>query len=156
MRKYLKIRYLILLIIAIQFYRPSKNIQNKKSKTNIFEIEHASVDVQDLIETSCYDCHSNNTHYPWYAEIAPVSWWLDHHINEGKGELNFDLWGTYSEKRKRHKLKEMKEMLEEHEMPLETYLWLHKDAKLTEDQINTIIDWARALNPSIDTKEPKK
>lgn len=153
MKKFLKIKYLIILLIVIQFYRPSQNVQKTTPKTNIFEVEQASDYVKDLISTSCYDCHSNNTVYPWYNNIAPVSWWLDHHVDEGKKELNFDAWGTYSEKRKNHKLKEIKKQLEEKEMPLESYLWIHKDAKLTEDQVKTIVDWARTLNPDIDKKE---
>jgi len=156
MKKFLKIKYLIILLIVIQFYRPSQNVQKITPKTNIFKVEQASEDVQDLIATSCYDCHSNNTVYPWYNEIAPVSWWLDNHINEGKEELNFDAWGTYSLKRKNKKLKEIKKQLEEREMPLESYLWIHKDAKLTQDQIKTIIDWARTLNPDIDKKEVRR
>jgi len=156
MKKYFKLKYLIFLLIAIQFYRPAKNIQKTHPKTNIFEVEQASEDVQDLIATSCYDCHSNNTAYPWYNNVAPVSWWLANHVDEGKDELNFDMWGTYSLKRKNKKLKEIKEQLEEGEMPLESYLWIHNDASLTQDQIKSIIDWARTLNPDIDKKEIRK
>jgi hypothetical protein len=156
MKKFLKIKYLIILLIVIQFYRPSQNVQKITPKTNIFKVEQASEDVQDLIATSCYDCHSNNTVYPWYNKIAPVSWWLANHIDEGKEELNFDAWGTYSLKRKNKKLKEIKKQLEEREMPLESYLWIHKDAKLTQDQIKIIIDWARTLNPDIDKKEVRR
>jgi len=154
-KKYLKIKYLIILLVVIQFYRPSQNVQETRPKTNIFLVEEASDYVKDLISTSCYDCHSNNTAYPWYNNIAPVSWLLANHVDEGKEELNFDAWGTYSLKRKNKKLKEIKEELEEKEMPLESYLWIHKDAKLSQDQVKTIIDWARTLNPDIDKKEAR-
>ena len=156
MKKYLKLKYLIIIILAIQLYRPTQNKQTTPPDTNIFKVEQASEDVKDLIKTSCYDCHSNNTVYPWYSNIAPVSWWLDHHVDEGKSELNFDAWGTYSLRRKNHKLKEIKEQLEKKEMPLESYLWIHKDAALTTDQVKTIIDWARTLNPDIDKKEVRR
>jgi len=153
MKKYLKLKYLIILLIVIQFYRPAKNVQDTRSQSNIFLVEQASQDVQDLIATSCYDCHSNNTAYPWYNNVAPISWILANHVEEGKEELNFDAWGTYSIKRRNKKLKEIKEELEAQEMPLESYLWFHKDAALTSEQIDTLIDWVRTLNPDVDKKE---
>jgi len=156
MKKYFKIKYLIVLLVIIQLYRPAKNSSSEISEASIFTTEIVPQEVEQILKTSCFDCHSNNTKYPWYNNIAPVSWILANHVDEGKEELNFDAWGTYSLKRKNHKLKEIKEMLEEHEMPLESYLWIHNDAKLTSDQIKTVVDWARTLNPDIDKKEAEK
>jgi len=153
MKKYFKLKYLIILLILIQLYRPTKNKSTEVSPNSIFTTEIVPQDVQQILKTSCYDCHSNNTVYPWYNNIAPVSWWLDNHISEGKKELNFDEWGTYSLKRKNHKLKGIKKLLEKGEMPLESYLWIHHNAKLSKSQVKTVVDWARTLNPDID-KEP--
>jgi len=156
MKKYLKIKYLIILLIVIQFYRPTKNISSEISKNNIFKTEIVPHEVQKTIKTSCFNCHSNNTTYPWYNNIAPISWWLANHISEGKEELNFDEWGSYSLKRKNKKLKEIKKQLEEKEMPLESYLWMHENAILSKTQTKAIIDWARTINPDIDKKEESK
>jgi len=155
MKKYLKLKYLIILLIVIQLYRPTKNISTEVFKNNIFKTEIVPQEVQKIIKTSCFDCHSNNTKYPWYNNFAPVSWFLANHVDDGKEELNFDEWGAYSLKRKNRKLKEIKKQLEENEMPLESYLWIHGDAALTDNQIKSVIDWARVLNPDIDKKEEK-
>ena len=156
MKKYFKLKYFVILLVAIQLYRPAKNESTEISENSILTTEAVPQEVAKILKTSCYDCHSNNTVYPWYSNIAPVSWWLDNHVSEGKEELNFDAWGTYSLKRKNHKLKEIKEMLEDKEMPLESYLWIHDEAKLSSDQQKAIIDWARTLNPDIDKKEERR
>ena len=156
MKKYFKLKYLIILLILIQLYRPTKNKSTEVSPNSIFTTEIVPQDVQQILKTSCFDCHSNNTNYPWYNNIAPVSWWLDNHISEGKKELNFDAWGTYSIKRKNHKLKGIKKLLEKGEMPLESYLWIHHNAKLSKSQVKTVVDWARTLNPEIDKKEERR
>lgn len=156
MKKIFKLKYLIILLVVIQFYRPSKNTSTEMSPNSILTAVVVPQDVEQILKTSCYDCHSNNTVYPWYNNIAPVSWWLDNHVKEGKRELNFDEWASYTDKRKNHKLKEIKGNLEEKEMPLESYLWIHKNAKLSDDQIKAVVDWARTLNPDIDKKEVRK
>jgi len=156
MKKYFKLKYLIILLVIIQFYRPTKNKSTEISPNSIFTTEIVPQDVQQILKTSCFDCHSNNTNYPWYNNIAPVSWWLDNHISEGKKELNFDVWGTYSLKRKNHKLKGIKKLLEKGEMPLESYLWIHHNAKLSKSQVKTVVDWARTLNPDIDKKDERR
>lgn len=156
MKKFFKLKYLIVLLVLIQLYRPSKNELEIESKTNIFVSEMVPQEVQDILKTSCFDCHSNNTVYPWYNNVAPVSWWIDHHVEEAKKELNFDAWGSYSLKRRNHKLEEIKELLVKGEMPLESYLWVHKEAKLNENRINTMVDWIKVLYPDVDKKKNKK
>ena len=89
----------------------------------------------------CFDCHSDVTKYPWYNNITPVNYWLADHVEEGKHELNFSKWSSYSTKRKDHKLEETIEMIENHEMPLESYTWVHKEAVLTEADILAVKDW---------------
>jgi hypothetical protein len=94
-----------------------------------------------LLKVACYDCHSNSTIYPWYSRITPVNWWLYDHIKEGKRELNFsEFTGSY--KRKMRKLEETAEQTEKHEMPISSYLWLHKEARLNDAQRKLIADWA--------------
>lgn len=98
--------------------------------------------VGSILRTSCYDCHSNETEYPWYYHVQPVSLLLDRHIARGKDELNFSEFGTYSSRRQRSKLRSILTQVEEGKMPLRSYLLLHWEAKLTVEEKQEIIDWA--------------
>lgn len=134
----------LVVFILIQFIRPEKNISNDEinSITTVMQVPD---EVKEIIKTSCADCHSNNTKYPWYSEIAPVSWYLAQHVNEGKEHLNFSEWATYNKNQKSHILKDLEEELEEHKMPLESYLILHKEAKLSIDQYNVLLNWVKTI-----------
>ena len=108
MRRLLKILFRVVLIglVLVQFApRATLNISNKKSLSSIDNVHNVPDSVLLILKTSCYDCHSNNTTYPWYSKIQPVSWWLNDHISEGKRELNFDEFGSYSIRRQFNKLK---------------------------------------------------
>ena len=109
-----------------------------------------------MLKTSCYDCHSNESIYPWYTNIAPVSWWIKKHINEGRDELNFSEWGNYSARRKDHKLDEIIELVEEGEMPLKSYLITHGDAKISTEQRAKIIEWAKTVREDLGYVPEKK
>ncbi|MDO9275354.1 MAG: heme-binding domain-containing protein [Lutibacter sp.] len=135
---------LLILFILIQFYRPEKN--NSKNEMNAMgTVMEIPVEVNEIIQTSCADCHSNSTKYPWYNEIAPASWFLAQHVKEGKENLNFSEWTAYNKDQQQHLLKDIKEVLNEREMPLKSYLWIHKDAKLTENQYQILYDWANTV-----------
>jgi hypothetical protein len=136
--------FLVIVFVAIQFYpRNNNNVSKTKSEYALSISETTSDSVLQIFKTSCYDCHSNNSVYPWYTNIQPFSWWINHHIYEGKEELNFDAWGTYTLQKKKHVLHEIEEQIEEGEMPLESYTWIHKNAVLTELQKKLIYDWVR-------------
>lgn len=138
MNKKSKFTYvLIVFVIAIQFVRPAPNNGNALGANSIT----TSPDVEKIIQTACYDCHSNHTEYPWYCNIQPVGWWVAHHVNEGKEELNFSEFKNYSLKRKLKKLKEIKEQLEEDEMPLSSYTLIHSDAKISADDKALLLNW---------------
>lgn len=138
MSKKKKFLYLLLIIfIVIQFIRPERNLGKRETENTIF----VSNEVGQILQTSCFDCHSNYTVYPWYTNIQPIGWWLNHHVNEGKDELNFSEFETYSLKRKLHKLEEIKEMVDENEMPLPSYLWIHGDATLSPEQKEILSKW---------------
>jgi len=131
---------LLILFIAIQFYRPEKNT-NEGDYVTVFELEtNPPQVVKTLLTENCYDCHSNHTNYPWYNNIAPVSFWLEDHIKHGKGELNFSDWENYSAKKKDHKLEELIEEVEEGAMPIKEYTWTH--GNLTPEEQETLITWA--------------
>lgn len=147
--------YLLLLaFVIIQFFRPAKNKSEGTSKNDISTLYAVPQDVQDILKKSCNDCHSNNTVYPWYAEIQPVAWWLNSHIEDGKKDLNFSEFATYRIRRQYKKLEEINELVKENEMPLDSYLWIHKDAKLSDQQKLTIANWAEAVRDSIRAKYP--
>ena len=105
--------------------------------------------VHAVLKRSCLDCHSNNTEYPWYNNIQPVAWFLDHHVQEGKGELNFNEFATYSPKKARHKMEEVGKAVTEGWMPLDSYLWIHHDAKLSSEEAKLLADWAKGVKNQI-------
>lgn len=104
--------------------------------------------VGKVLQAACYDCHSNQTEYPWYAELAPVSWWIDGHVEDGTKHLNFSEWTAYDAKKADHKLEECVEMLENGEMPLESYTWLHEGARLSPAQREELVSFFKELRQS--------
>jgi len=140
-------RFLILALIAfvvMQFIRPEKNNGGYESLTAFLEETKPTPAVAATLKAACYDCHSNQTRYPWYNNIAPVSYWLADHVKDGTKHLNFSEWSTYSVKRKDHKLEEVAEEVEKGEMPLDEYTWTHGEAKLSDQQIKELIQWVNA------------
>jgi hypothetical protein len=127
----------VAILILIQFIRPERNLGKAETENTIF----VNAEVGTILQTSCFDCHSNYTNYPWYTNIQPIGWWLNHHVDEGKEELNFSEFETYSLKRKLHKLEEIKEMVEEGEMPLSSYTLIHGDTKLSPEQKEILYKW---------------
>jgi hypothetical protein len=133
---------LLIVFIIIQFFRPARNSGSAYSANDITHFTEVSPEVKSILEKSCYDCHSDHTDYPWYTNIQPVGWWMNHHVNEGKREVNFSQFNSYRIKRKMRKFHEIAEQLEEDEMPLNSYLWIHRDAKLDDAEKKLIMDWA--------------
>jgi len=145
MKRILKwtVRGLIVLVVIIQFYRPARTNPPIDMKMSIDSSMQLSADVSSILRRSCYDCHSSETVWPWYSNVAPVSWYLVNHVNDGRKELSFSDWGTYKARRKARKLKEICEQLEKDEMPLSTYRPLHPAAKLSEADKNLLCEWAK-------------
>ena len=144
--KILKKIILVLLVALalIQLYpRPKKNISEGISTNDINTVIQVEDTVLHILKTSCYNCHSDNTNYPWYSTIQPVSMWLGNHINEGKKELNFSQFAKYSAKKKDHKLEEIAEQVEKQEMPMKSYTLFHADAKLSDEKAALIINWVK-------------
>lgn len=140
---------LIFILLMIQSIRIDKTTEPVNPATDFISVTSANTEVAGLLKIACYDCHSNQPTYPWYTNIAPVSWWIKHHINEGSHHLNFSLWETYSAKRKNHKLEECIEMVEEGEMPMTSYTLMHGEAKLTDAQRLQLVEFFNALKNSI-------
>ena len=141
---------LLVVLVLIQFIRPAKNISEIPSTNDIRVHYSVPANVESILKRSCYDCHSNNTSYPWYANIQPLGWWLNNHIVEGKAELNFSEFATYKPKKAAHKLEETAEMVEHGEMPLSSYTVIHKNAILSKEDAAVIISWATDLQHKIE------
>lgn len=134
------IMFVILLLQAIQ---PSKNIGSSNAPTDIAKTLPIPGSIFALLKTSCYDCHSNHTNYPWYNHITPINWWVADHINEGKKELNFTIFGNYKRHHQLQMLEAIGETVQMGAMPLKSYLSVHKEARLSEAEKKAIYDWAR-------------
>lgn len=151
MKRFLKWTLVLIavLLIGIQFARPTANISGGADAQGIEKQYQVPEKVLALLQRSCYDCHSNNTHYPWYNNIQPVAWYLADHIEEGKRELNFSTFATYSPKKAAHKLDEIVTETGEHEMPISSYTNIHRSTTLSDEEIELISGWASVLSDSI-------
>lgn len=145
---------LLVIFVLIQVIRPAKNKSDKLSINDISTKYSLPEDVKNILKTSCYDCHSNNTIYPWYAEVQPVGWWLNNHINDGKSEVNFSEFAAYPIRRQYHKLADINDQVKKDEMPLESYLLIHRYAKLNDQQKSAIAKWVTLLRDSIKADYP--
>lgn len=146
--------FLLAALVIIQFIHPEKNKSEGPQKNFIGNSFSIPEDVKTIMAKACNDCHSNNSTYPWYAKIQPVHWWLDKHINDGKNHLNFDEYTHKSLRYQYHKMEETIDMVKKGEMPLNSYTWTHKDAKLTDTEKTKIIDWANAVMDNMKAKYP--
>lgn len=142
MKLFKKILFALLIIfIAIQFIRPARNLNAAVLPTDITQTVHVPDTVMGILKNSCYDCHSNNTRYPWYANVQPVAWWLNSHITDGKRALNFSEFGSYPIRRQQNKFKGINKEVKSGDMPLSSYTLIHTTAKLNAAEKKIIADW---------------
>jgi len=141
---------LLTILIIIQFFRPEKNLGG--DRTNDINTKYpVPENISLILDKACKDCHSNTTRYPWYSNIQPLAWWMADHVKEGKRELNFSEFTKRKIAVQNHKLEEVIETVKEHEMPLPSYTWLgmHSEADLTDEERIAISDWATAQMDSL-------
>lgn len=153
MRRFIRRLLLIGLIIFLlmQLYQPARNENSGQVlPTDIVNVFQVPNQVQGILVKSCYDCHSNNTRYPWYSYIQPTRFWLENHIKDGKKDLNFSEFGNYSKRKQVGKLKSIVNQVQTGEMPLDSYTLIHKDAKLTDDDKKILIGWIGKIQDSLD------
>lgn len=146
--------FLLVALIIIQFIHPEKNKTEGTQPNFIGNVFPVPEKVEVILAKACNDCHTNNTNYPWYTNLQPVHWWLNNHINDGKKELNFDDYKGRSLRFQYHKMEEIAEQVKEGEMPLDSYTWIHKDAKLTEEEKKELISWADGIRDSLEAHYP--
>ncbi len=144
---------LVIVLVIIQFIRPAKNLSGDTSKD--ISIGYAVPDdIQAIFKRSCNDCHSNQTVYPWYAEVQPVGWWLNHHVEDGKRHLNLNNFTSMRIAFQKKKLEEIMEQVKKDEMPMSSYLWIHTNAKLSDPDKQALNAWCQQQIDSIKAKYP--
>lgn len=135
---------LVAALVIMQFFQIDKSSPEIVPAEDFLVAMNPPEDVKMLLENACYDCHSHHTVYPWYSNIAPVSWWLKDHVDDARKHLNFSIWTTYSPKKAAHKLEECFEMVEETEMPMKSYLITHGEARITDAERLKLVGWFKA------------
>lgn len=134
--------FAFVLFAAIQLYQPALNKDGGKTyETDFLKAYNAPAAIGQLFKASCYDCHSNNTNYLWYDHIQPVRLLVENHIREAKDELNFNEWSNYSKRKQERLLASVSKQIATKKMPLPSYVWMHKDAALTDADIKKMTDW---------------
>lgn len=145
-----KIFYSILALFAIlQLFQPDRNVSTENFKTDLANHYHIPDTVETLLNNICYDCHSNNTDYPWFINIQPIGWYIQSKVDKGKTKLNFADFGNLTKKEAVDKLDNIQEVMKKNTMPLHAYKWANKDANLTIEQRNAIANWALSLSKQI-------
>jgi hypothetical protein len=141
-----KLGILILIIIVVfQFVQPMRNVSSGLNENDISNVYPMSDQLRTMFQQKCYDCHSNNTRYPWYVNVQPIGWWLAAHVHEGKTELNFSEFKNYPADKRAHKLEEIGEVTEEGSMPLKAYTIFHEGSELTSADKEAIDKWLKEI-----------
>ncbi|HUI33704.1 MAG TPA: heme-binding domain-containing protein [Dysgonamonadaceae bacterium] len=136
---------LLAVLLLIQLVRPQKNISLTPAGKTFVDTFQVSEQVNAILAVSCYDCHSNNTNYPWYSEIQPMAWLMDKHVKEGKEKLNFDELPSYGPRKLNSKFTQITKQVEQGKMPLNSYLWMHGGARLSMEDKRLLIDYFNSL-----------
>lgn len=147
-------KVLVILLVAfilIQFFPIDKNNPAPTPQMDFLTIKKTPETTAALIRNSCYDCHSNETKYPWYTNVQPFAWFLKSHIDDGRKELNFSTFATYEPKRQAHKLSEAAEQVQKGDMPLDSYVLIHSEAKLSAPQQQELMQYFKRVENDIRT-----
>ena len=137
----------VAVVLAIQFIPVERNVSTVPAGQSFEKTEKVPANVAAILKVSCYDCHSNNTLYPWYSVLQPGAWFMAQHIKKGKEELNFDEFNNYSKRRKKAKIKSIISQIEKDEMPLKSYRMMHGNARLSADEKKELLDFFNTINP---------
>ena len=143
----------LIIFLLMQLYQPAQNIGFEQDiNANFTKVYNVPKNVEIILRTSCYDCHSNNTNYPWYSYIQPARFFMESHIKEGKENLNFNEWGNYSDRKQNNKLDRIAKQIKSNEMPLTSYTLIHKKATLTATQKREVLDCINKIEDSISSQ----
>jgi hypothetical protein len=156
LKKIIKIALIVIVVafIIAQFIRPDFTNPPVVASETLAASTEVPADVQTVLSRSCSDCHSNETRYPWYSKVTPFNWFLADHIKDGRKEMNLSVWNTYAPKKKMKKLEELCEQVEQGEMPLPSYLWIHREAVLAEGDAALLCNWSKTESARIQAANP--
>lgn len=140
---------LLVILIIIQFVQPARNKSGQVMRNDISNTVSMPGDVQVILKKACYDCHSNNTNYPWYTYVQPMHWVLNNHIQSGKEELNFNEFGSYTLRRQRNKLRSIENSITDGSMPLSSYTLMHRNAILSGAEKSLLMRWVQNSRDSL-------
>ena len=136
--------------IVLQFFRIDKTNPQVVQAETLEASTAVPPNIAAIIGKSCGDCHTNQTVYPWYSNVQPAGWFLKNHIDDGRRKLNFSIWNTYTRAKKSKKLDEICEQIESKEMPIPSYLWIHRDSILSDSDGKALCEWAKQEKAKID------
>ena len=140
----------LVIFLLMQLYQPARNESYEQELTaNFTKMYDVPKNVETILRTSCYDCHSNNTNYPLYSYIQPARFFMEEHIKDGKKDLNFNEFGKYSKRKQENKLEAIIKQIKSDEMPLASYTLLHKNAIVTPAQKEEVINWINKIKDSL-------
>lgn len=145
MKKIIKISLIVIaaIIILIQLYRPERFTTAEVTDNHITKKLNVPPDVEKILKRSCFDCHSNHTIWPWYSNIAPMSWLVADDVRKGRNKMNFSEWGKMSASKQQIRLDKICDEISEGEMPLKNYLLIHKDAELSQADKDLLCSWSQ-------------
>ena len=140
------LRWIVILfciaLVAVQFHRPDRTNPPVDPTKDFAAVQVADTSIAALLRRSCYDCHSDETRWPWYTNVAPVSWLVADDVHTGRRHVNFSIWGKYPPGRRARSLDDIHEQITSGNMPLPKYLMLHPDARLTQAERDSLVAWA--------------
>lgn len=141
--------FFLVVFVVIQLFQPERNNSNENVKSELANHYKIPDTVETLLNTICYDCHSNNTDYPWFSNVQPIGWYIQSKIMEGKKHLNFSEFGNYTKEKALKRLADIDDVMKTNRMPLKSYRWYNKTADLTDAQRKAISSWALSLKNQI-------
>lgn len=137
------------LFVFIQFFQPARNESGQVLGTHISNTLPVPDEVQGILANACFDCHSNNTRYPWHTYIQPGGWFMAYHVRNGKEKLNFSEFGSLTKRKQGSKLNSIAKQIEDGAMPLPSYILLHRNVALSTSEKELLLNWATALKDSL-------
>jgi hypothetical protein len=135
---------LAIILAGLQFIRPARTNPPVDEARTIRAQTQLTPEVAAILDRSCNDCHSNQTRWPWYSNVAPVSWFVINHVNVGRREMNLSEWAEYTAEDQQGFLKKICREVKDGAMPLTSYLRLHQEAKLSSEDVQRLCDWTSA------------
>jgi hypothetical protein len=144
----------LIVVAGIQFYRPDRTNPPFDPARSVDATATVPAAIAEVLKRSCYDCHSSETRWPWYSAIVPMGWGVADHVNEGRSHMNLSEWGAYPPNKRVGILEKMCDEVREGRMPLKQYLWLHRDARLSEADWKSVCDWSMDEADRLGRRQP--